>query len=512
MKNTIVLCILDGWGYRQETADNAINMGHTPTWDYLISHCPTTMLNTSGKYVGLPDNQMGNSEVGHTNIGAGRIVMQDLPKIDAAIKNDELKNNAAIVDLINKVKSTNGTCHLLGLVGNGGVHAQQRHLLALVDILNAHKIPTALHCFMDGRDTPPDSGESFIAEIESHIADMKNTYIATISGRYYAMDRDNRWDRVMLAYNAMVSATGPRFNTASEAIAASYQEKVLDEFIIPCVIGNYQGMDDNDAFMMANYRSDRAREITRMLAEPDFDLAPREKTIQFSDKVAMTEYSAQHNQWLNVAFPPEKLNNILGQVIADNGMTQLRIAETEKYAHVTFFFNGGQEELFNHEERILIPSPKVATYDLQPEMSAYELTDKLVEAINSRHFDLIVVNYANGDMVGHTGVLSAAIQAVEAVDSCLDRVVQAIKAQKGMLFITADHGNAELMKNPETGAPFTAHTNTPVQGVLFNAPNDIIGLQNGSLCDIAPMILDLLHIKQPSEMTGQSLLIKKVEK
>jgi len=504
----VVLCILDGWGYRADKANNAIEMANSPVWHQLVRDYPTAMIQTSGLDVGLPDGQMGNSEVGHTNLGAGRVVMQDLPRIDAAIADGSLAQNPVLLDLIERLKKSGGTCHLMGLLGPGGVHAKQNHIVALARILDKAGIPTDIHGFLDGRDTPPDSARGFVAELEKDIASLPHVKVATLGGRYYAMDRDNRWERVDKAYRALVNAEAPRFATADEAIADSYAQKVFDEFMVPVVIGDYQGMKDGDAVIMANYRSDRAREITRMLLQPDFTLANRVRVVQFVAAVAMTEYSVEHNQWLKVLFPPEDLKNIFGEVVSAAGLKQLRIAETEKYAHVTFFFNGGKETLFPLEERILVPSPKVATYDLKPEMSAYEVTDKLVDAINHDLFDVIIVNYANGDMVGHTGVLEAAVKAVEAVDSCVGRVVNAVKAKGGVMFITADHGNAEQMVDPKTGAPYTAHTATPVKAVLVNAPTDVKGLSDGRLCDIAPTLLDLMGLAQPAEMTGHSLLKK----
>ena len=503
----IVLCILDGWGYRAEKENNAIEMANTPVWHSLVKQYPTAMIQTSGLDVGLPAGQMGNSEVGHTNLGAGRVVMQDLPRIDSAIADGSLAQNPVLRDLIQKLKQTGGTCHLMGLLGPGGVHAKQDHIVALAKILDAAQIPVVIHGFLDGRDTPPDSARGFVAELERDIQGLKYVSIGTLGGRYYAMDRDNRWERVDKAYRALVNAEAPRFDSADKAIAVSYQDKVLDEFMVPAVIGNYQGMKDGDGVIMANYRSDRAREITRMLLQPDFTLANRVRVVHFAAAVAMTEYSVEHNQWLKVLFPPEDLKNIFGEVISKAGLSQLRIAETEKYAHVTFFFNGGKETLFPMEERILVPSPKVATYDLKPEMSAYEVTDKLVDAIENDRFDVIVVNYANGDMVGHTGVLKAAIEAAEAVDKCLSRVVQAVKDKNGAIFITADHGNAEQMVDPQTGNPYTAHTATPVKAVLVNA-SEVTGLNDGRLCDIAPTLLALLGLPQPPEMTGHSLLKK----
>lgn len=503
----VVLCVLDGWGYRKEKENNAIEMGHTPVWHKLIETYPTATIQTSGLYVGLPEGQMGNSEVGHTNLGAGRVVMQDLPRIDAAIRDGSLARNPVLLDLIKALKTTGGTCHLMGLIGTGGVHAQQSHIVALAQNLSNAGIPVALHAFMDGRDTAPESGRGFMRDLETSLAGT-TAQVATVSGRYYAMDRDKRWDRVDKAYRALVVAEGKHFQTADEALADSYAAGVTDEFVIPSVIGTYQGMKNGDALIMANYRSDRAREITLMLLKPDFADAPRVKVIEFSDAVAMTEYSAEHTALMKTLFPAETLKNIFGEVVSNAGLKQLRIAETEKYAHVTFFFNGGQETLFPGEERILIPSPKVATYDLKPEMSAYEVTDKLVEAINGGTFDTIIVNYANGDMVGHTGVLPAAIKAVEAVDECLGRVTEAVLKQGGALFVTADHGNAERMVDEVTGEPYTAHTNTPVKAVLVGA-KDVSGLKDGRLADVAPTLLELMGLPQPAEMTGHSLLERK---
>lgn len=504
----VVLCVLDGWGYRADKDNNAIEMAKAPVWHGLVRDYPTAMIQTSGLDVGLPAGQMGNSEVGHTNLGAGRIVMQDLPRIDAAIADGSLAQNPVLTHLVKALQQTGGTCHLMGLLGPGGVHAKQDHIVALARILDAAGVRVVIHGFLDGRDTPPDSARGFVAELERDTAPLAHVSVGTLSGRYYAMDRDNRWERVDLAYRALVDAQGPRFETADSAIAASYAHKVFDEFMVPAVIGDYQGMRDGDAVIMANYRSDRAREITRMLLQPDFTLAPRSRTVHFAAAVAMTEYSVEHTKWMQVLFPPEDLKNIFGEVVAEAGLKQLRIAETEKYAHVTFFFNGGKETLFPNEDRILVPSPKVATYDLKPEMSAYEVTDRLVEAINKDLFDVIIVNYANGDMVGHTGVLDAAIRAVEAVDTCIGRVVEAVKAKGGVMFITADHGNAEQMADPKTGAAWTAHTATPVKAVLVNAPADVVGLNDGRLCDVAPTLLELLHLPQPAEMTGHSLLRK----
>ncbi len=505
----VMLLILDGWGYRKEiTKDNAIEQGNTPNWHEYIEQYPHNLIQTSGLAVGLPEGQMGNSEVGHTNLGAGRVVMQDLPKIDMAIKDGSIEQNSVLQELISNLKTSGKACHLMGLMSPGGVHSSQAHIVALANILNKNGVKTWVHAFLDGRDTPPESAVNYLADFEKSIANMELVKIATISGRFYAMDRDKRWDRVEKAYNNMVLADGVRYATSDEAIRASYAEKVTDEFVLPCVIGDYNGFEDGDAVLMANFRADRAREILYVLADKTFDGFARKKIFELSMAVGMTEYSVDHNRFMKTMFPPEALVNILGEVIAEHGLTQLRIAETEKYAHVTFFFNGGEEKEFEGESRILIPSPKVATYDLKPEMSVYEVTDKLVEAIENQSFDVIICNFANGDMVGHTGIMDAALKAVAAVDDCLGRVVNAIKKVDGVILVTADHGNAEKMLDEKTGQPYTAHTVGDVQAVLINAPKNVVGLEEGRLADIAPTLLDLLDIKQPSEMTGKSLLIK----
>lgn len=503
----VMLLILDGWGYREEkTPDNAIENGNTPNWHRLLNECPHGFVETSGLAVGLPEGQMGNSEVGHTNLGAGRVVMQDLPKIDLAIKDGSLAKNLILNDMIKTLKANGKSCHLMGLMSPGGVHSMQNHIVALAKIISSAGVKVKIHAFLDGRDTPPSSAGEYLAQLTKDISELKDVEIATIEGRFYAMDRDKRWDRVELAYNNMVMADGKRFANADEAIKASYENKVTDEFVIPAVIGDYNGMEDGDAVLMANFRADRAREILYALADSEFRGFERKKIVKLSNSIGMTEYSVDHNRFMKTIFPPEALVNILGEVIAENGLTQLRIAETEKYAHVTFFFNGGEEKEFNGEERILIASPKVATYDLKPEMSVYEVTEQLVKAIEDKRFDVIICNFANGDMVGHTGIMDAALKAVEAVDNCLGKVEQAIKNVGGVLIVTADHGNAEKMIDEKTGQPYTAHTVGKVQAVLVNDKSGVTALNNGCLADIAPTMLDLLQIKQPTEMTGKSLL------
>jgi len=501
-----VLCILDGWGERSEQDDNAIALANTPTWDRLYRDCPTTRLNASAQQVGLPSGQMGNSEVGHMNLGAGRVVMQNLPRIDKAVTDNALGETDAMKDLVRALKKSGGTCHLMGLMSPGGVHSSQDHMVALAKTLDDQGIAVFVHAFLDGRDTPPSSAKDYVAKFESDIADCRQVKIATLSGRFYAMDRDDRWDRVSRAYNAMVDGEGEQAATAQDAIAQSYDKDETDEFVLPTIIGDYDGMKDGDAILMANFRADRAREILAALADPAFDGFARNRVVNWADKVGMVEYSSHHNTFMSALFPAEKLQNILGQVVSEAGLKQLRIAETEKYAHVTFFLNGGEEQVFEGEDRILVPSPKVATYDLQPEMSAPELTDKLVAAIESETYDLIVVNYANGDMVGHTGVLEAALKAAETVDTCLARLEKAITGAGGTMFVTADHGNAEMMKDADSGQPHTAHTLNPVPVILVNAPQGVTELAQGALSDVAPTLLQLMQLPQPKEMSGQSLI------
>ncbi len=504
----VLLMILDGWGYREpKTPDNAIEMGHTPNWHRMYADNPHCLIETYGLAVGLPEGQMGNSEVGHTNLGAGRVVMQDLPKIDQAVKDGSLAKNPVLVKMIETLKANGKAAHVMGLMSPGGVHSSQDHIVAVCKILAQAGIKVWVHAFLDGRDTPPASAAQYLADFEKAV-DGLNVKVATIEGRFYAMDRDKRWDRVEAAYNNMVLADGKHFASSEEAIKASYADKVTDEFVIPCVVGDYKGMQDGDAILMANFRADRAREILYALADAEFSGFARKTIVHFSDHVGMTEYSVDHNRFMHTMFPPEALTNILGEVVADHGLTQLRIAETEKYAHVTFFFNGGEEREFKGEERILIASPKVATYDLKPEMSVYEVTEQLVKAIEDKRFDMIICNFANGDMVGHTGIMEAALKAVAAVDECLGKVEKAIKDVGGVMIVTADHGNAEKMVDEKTGQPYTAHTVGKVAAILVNDQSNVKRLKDGALCDIAPTMLELMEIKQPLEMTGHSLLVK----
>ncbi len=501
----VVLCILDGWGNAAAGPANAISQTATPNYDRLLANCPVSELLTSADDVGLPDGQMGNSEVGHQNLGAGRVLLQDLSKIDAAVADGSLASRPALVAFINKLKKSGGACHLLGLLSPGGVHAHQAHMAALAKIITEAGIEVKIHAFLDGRDTPPKSAEEYMSAFEAALSALPGAALATVTGRYYAMDRDQRWDRVARAYNALVDAEGAPGPSAGAAIRAAYAAGESDEFIAPAVIGAYAGMATGDALLMANFRADRAREILTALLDPAFTGFARNRVNDFAAALGMVSYSKALDPLLGVVFPSEPVDNTLGDVVSSAGLRQLRIAETEKYAHVTFFLNGGEERVFPGEERILIPSPKVATYDLQPEMSADLVTDRLVEAIEGGSFDLIVVNYANADMVGHTGILAAAKLAVATIDHCLGRLSAAVEAAGGAMLITADHGNIECLVDPESGDRHTAHTMNSVPAILVNGPAGR-ALRTGRLADVAPTLLELLALSLPREMTGRSLL------
>ena len=501
------LMILDGFGFRKDSEGNAVRLAGTPNIDALMKEYPNTLIGASGLSVGLPDGQMGNSEVGHLNIGAGRIVYQELTRITKAIEDGDFFENPELIEAMDAVKS-GGSLHLMGLLSDGGVHSHNTHLYALVEMAKKRGVKNIyIHCFMDGRDVPPDSGRDYIAELEKKLKEIGAGKIATVSGRYYAMDRDNRWERVKKAYDAIAKAEGNHFDSAEEAMAASYKEGVLDEFVVPCVIGEGNPIANGDSVIFFNFRPDRARQITRALTQADFDGFDREQLdIRF---VCMTQYDKTFSN-VQVAYKPQKLKNTLGEYLAKKGLKQFRIAETEKYAHVTFFFNGGVEKPNEGEDRVLIPSPKVATYDLQPEMSAYEVCEKACELIRSHKYDVMILNFANPDMVGHTGVLEAAEKAVKTVDECVGKVVHAIKEVGGQVMITADHGNAELMIDPDTGGAFTAHTTNPVPFILVaDDYKDAKLRQDGILADLAPTMLDLLNLEKPDEMTGSSMIIKK---
>jgi 2,3-bisphosphoglycerate-independent phosphoglycerate mutase len=502
-RRPVMLVILDGFGWREDVADNAVLQAKTPTFHRLWETGPHGFLHTSGQDVGLPDGQMGNSEVGHLNIGAGRVVVQDLPRIGGAIARGEIKRTPALAGLIDKLKQSGGSCHLVGLVSPGGVHSHQDHAAALAKILAEAGVPTLLHAITDGRDTPPQSAAEYVERLQAALP--KSVSIATVCGRYYAMDRDKRWERVGKAYDVIVEAEGPRFPDAQAVIADAYANKKFDEFILPAVVGDYRGLQDGDGILCFNFRADRVREILGAMLEKNFSGFARKRAVRLVAAVGMTQYSDALDHLMQAIFPSQTLKNILGEVVADAGRTQLRMAETEKYPHVTYFLNGGREEPYRGEDRIMVPSPKVATYDLQPEMSAPELTDKAVAAIDSGKYDLIVLNYANPDMVGHTGNLAAAIKAVETVDAGLGRIVDAIEKAEGTLLVTADHGNCEMMRDPETGGPHTAHTTNPVPLLLFGARNRTL-VAEGRLADLAPTLLELMGLPKPREMTGVSLL------
>ncbi len=504
----VVLCILDGWGLSPRLEANAVALAETPAYDSLMASCPHATLRASGEDVGLPDGQMGNSEVGHTNLGAGRVVWMDLPRIDKAIREGTLAQAPALKRHIAALKASGGASHLLGLMSPGGVHAHQDHMAALAQILGAEGIPVLVHVFLDGRDTPPSSALGYLADFEAKLKGS-GARIATVSGRFYAMDRDKRWERVSLAYAAVARGEGQRFGSAREAVEAAYARGETDEFVAPSVIGDYLGAKAGDGLLMANFRSDRAREILSALADPEFAAFERPAPA-FADLCGMVSYSSAHDAFMSAIFPPQSIAEGLGETISKLGLTQLRLAETEKYPHVTFFFNGGVESPYPGETRFMAPSPKVRTYDLQPEMSAPEVGAALASAIRSGEQDLIVVNFANPDMVGHTGILAAAMAACEAVDHELGEAVAAIGEVGGAMLVVADHGNAEVMTDPETGEPHTAHTLNEVPVILLGA--DRLGgaklAPGGRLGDVAPTLLDMLGLDQPAAMTGRSLLIR----
>jgi 2,3-bisphosphoglycerate-independent phosphoglycerate mutase len=500
----VVLLILDGWGYRAETADNAIALANLPNWHKMLAECPNTLIHTEGRFVGLPDGQMGNSEVGHMNIGAGRIVYQDLTRIDAAIEDGSFNRNEAFLAAIQAVKANGKTLHVMGLLSPGGVHSHEQHIFAFLHLAKQQGVQQVIvHAFLDGRDMPPRSAEPSLCALEQLCSELGQTRIATVSGRYYAMDRDSRYERMLPAYQAMCYAQSDyQADTAIQALEAAYARTENDEFVKPTVIGSSPVMENGDALVFMNFRADRARQLTACFANANFDGFERGDRPLFSEIVCLSEYAADLP--VRVAFASEPLTNTLAEVLASNGLKQLRIAETEKYAHVTFFFNGGVEQAVQGENRILIPSPKVATYDLQPEMSCPELTEKLSQAILSEQYDVIFCNIANPDMVGHSGSLPAAIKAAEAVDVALGVVRSAVQHVNGHLLVTADHGNVEMMRDPITGEPHTSHTVGPVYFVHVGGNAAL--RSGGSLRDIAPTILNLLCIDKPAEMTGQSLI------
>ncbi len=503
----ICLIIMDGWGIGDpKDKYNAIQVGNTPILDKLTADYPHSQLQASGEYVGLPDGQMGNSEVGHMNIGAGRVIYQPLTKITKAIREGEFFKNPALNHVADKVKSSGGALHLFGLLSPGGVHSHSEHLYALLKFAKDKGIAKVyVHCFLDGRDVPPSSAGEYLEALEAKIKEIGSGQIATIAGRYYPMDRDKRWDRVKKGYDAIAKAEGVKAATSAEAIQASYANKVTDEFVIPAVIGDYPGVKKDDGIIFFNFRPDRAREITHAFTDKTFDGFERVEELVGIPFATMTQYEEGLN--VEVAYPPESVVNGMGETISKAGLTQLRIAETEKYAHVTFFFNGGVEEPYQGEDRCLVPSPKVATYDLKPEMSAPTVTYEVVKAILSEKYDFIILNYANGDMVGHTGVMKAAVKAVETVDVCVGIFVECMKKVGGEVVIIADHGNADKMYDYELKEPFTAHTTNPVPIIVVS--DRVKEVNEGALCDVAPTLLTMAGMEIPSEMTGKNLVTLK---
>ena len=502
----VVLCVLDGWGFREDTADNAVTRARADIFRKYWDASPHALLDASEEHVGLPKGQIGNSEVGHMNLGAGRVIFQDLPMIDRAIAQGEVTGNKALRDMVAKLKQSGGTCHIMGLASPGGVHAHQDHIVVLAKIVAGEGVPVAVHAFLDGRDVPPQSSAAQIEKLNKDLMAIKGVKLATLCGRYYAMDRDKRWERVEKAYDLVTLGTGADATDPVAAIKASYAANVTDEFVLPVALNGYAGMKDGDGILFANYRTDRAREILQALLEPAFNGFNRKKTVSFTAAAGMVEYSDLLNKYMTALFPPKQISSTMGEIMAAAGLHQLRIAETEKYPHVTFFFNGGREEPYANEDRIMVPSPKVATYDMQPEMSANAVTDKVVEAINSGTYDFIVINYANPDMVGHTGSFDAAVKAVEAIDRCLGRMFAAVEKQNGIVLVTADHGNCETMHDNTTNGPHTAHTLERVPVMLVNA-RGVSKLKDGKLADVAPTILHLMGMPKPDVMDGTSLIV-----
>ena len=511
-KKPTVLMILDGYGLNETHNGNAVYEAKTPVMDKLMAECPFVEGNASGLAVGLPDGQMGNSEVGHMNMGAGRIVYQELTRITKEINDGDFFKNEALLTAMKNAKDNDSAIHFMGLLSDGGVHSHNTHLYGLLEMAKREGLEKVyVHCFLDGRDTPPASGKGYIEELQAKMKEIGVGEIGVVSGRYYAMDRDNRWDRVELAYNALTKGEGVKGTDAAEAVQASYDNEKTDEFVLPTVMEKdgkpVAVIQDKDSVVFFNFRPDRAREITRAFCDDDFQGFAREKRLDLT-YVCFTDYDETIANKL-VAFHKVQLHNTFGEYLAAHDMTQVRIAETEKYAHVTFFFNGGVEEPNKGEDRILVKSPKVATYDLQPEMSAVQVCDKLVEAIKSDKYDVVIINFANPDMVGHTGVEEAAIKAVETVDACVGRAVEAVKEVNGQMFICADHGNAEQLVDNETGEAFTAHTTNPVPFILVNADPKYTLREGGCLADIIPTLIELMGMEKPEEMTGESLLIEK---
>ncbi|MDR3290204.1 MAG: 2,3-bisphosphoglycerate-independent phosphoglycerate mutase [Rickettsiales bacterium] len=490
-KKPVVLCILDGWGIPTDEKYSAIAKAKTPNYDSYLKVYANSQLQASGEFVGLPDGQMGNSEVGHTNIGAGRVVLQSLPMINKDVKNDTLASRPIVKDIIKNLK---GTLHLIGLLSDGGVHSHINHIISIAHTFQKLGVKVKLHAILDGRDVAQKSALDFLPKVN-------DIDIATIGGRYYGMDRDKNWDRVQKHYDAIINGKGNNFKTAKDVIDNAYENNITDEFVVPSILGDYKGVAEGDGFIFCNFRADRARQITEVLASPNFKGFER-KLVNWSVKGQLTEYSEEHSTYLSTIYTPDEIKNSLGEVIANNGLKQYRTAETEKYPHVTFFFNGGIEKQFEGEDRKIVPSPKVATYDLQPEMSAPNVKQSVLDALDS-NYNLIVVNFANTDMVGHTGIMDAAVKACEEVDKDVGEIVKKVQEKNGIIFITADHGNVEKMFDDKTNQPFTAHTTNPVPFIMIGQEGK---LSDGSLCDIAPTILKTMGIEPPKEMTGKILI------
>ncbi len=495
---SFVLCILDGWGYSEKKEYNAIAKAYTPNYDFLLKNHPHTLLECFGESVGLPEGQMGNSEVGHITIGAGRIVYQDLPKISKSIESGEFAKKQGIKDVIRSLQNNGGICHIIGLISDGGVHSHIDHIIALNQIMSSQKVPVKLHAVADGRDVAPQSVIKYLEKLHAAKVD-----IASLMGRFYCMDRDKRWDRTQKAYDAIVNGEAPKYSDIISAVTESYNNDVDDEFIKPIVADGYSGVKSGDAIIIANFRADRVRQISHALCDIKFEEF-KTRSLELSHVISMTEYSEVLAKMMQPLFVNETPKNTLGEVISSLGMKQLRAAETEKYAHVTYFFNGGREQPFEGEDRILVPSPKVATYDLQPEMSAQELTDKLVEAIRSKKYNFICINFANPDMVGHSGNIESTILAINKVDECLGRITNAVQEISGEMLVTADHGNAEEMMDEVNHQPLTSHTLNKVPLIYFGSKK--LSLNNGGLSNVAPSILELMGIKKPAEMNARSLV------
>lgn len=506
-KRPVILCILDGWGLRNDQMDNAIAIASSPNWNRITKTWPTAQLECCGANVGLPEGQMGNSEVGHLNLGSGRVVLQDLPRIDRAIENGSLAKSSDLNEFISSLIATGGTSHIIGLISPGGVHCHQNHVIALAKIIAKTGVPVCIHAITDGRDTAPKSAKIYIEQLEKAVSGVGNIVIGTICGRYFAMDRDNRWDRVQRAYDLIVTGNGKAYTDTLDIIKDAYANGKTDEFIEPACHASYKGIKDRDGLLCANFRSDRVRQLLDAILTPEFNSFTRNRRVSLTSSLGMVSYSDKLSLRCKSIFSSEHISKTLGEVVAAAGMKQLRAAETEKYPHITYFFNGGKERPNEGETRLLVQSPKVSTYDLNPEMSAQELTNQLIKQIKTQKFDFIVVNYANGDMVGHTGDLVAAVKAVECVDTCIGQLEDLVCKMNGVMVVVSDHGNCESMFDYIENTPHTSHTLNPVPVVLINHEDTDIKIENGKLADVAPTVLQILGIQAPYEMNGKSLIV-----